>query len=103
MPAVRARSSDLPFTFVDMTDIEKVQATMQENTKILWLETPTNPMLKLIDIPALVRIARENNCLTVVDNTFATPILQCPLELGCDVVVHSASKYINGHSDVIGE
>ncbi len=99
---VRERSSGLQFTFVDMTDIEKVRAAMQENTKMLWLETPTNPMLKLIDIAALVKIARENNCLTVVDNTFATPILQRPLELGCDIVVHSASKYINGHSDVIG-
>jgi len=99
---VRERSSGLQFSFVDMTDLNKVRAAMQENTKMLWLETPTNPMLKLIDIAACVKLAKENNCLTVVDNTFATPILQRPLELGCDIVVHSASKYINGHSDVIG-
>ncbi|MDQ2993972.1 MAG: cystathionine gamma-synthase [Pseudomonadota bacterium] len=99
---VRKRSSGLHCSFVDMTDVAQVRAAIQPNTKMLWLETPTNPMLKLIDIAALVKLARENNCLTVVDNTFATPILQRPLELGCDIVVHSASKYINGHSDVIG-
>ena len=99
---VRERSSGLQFSFVDMTNLDQVRAAIQENTKMLWLETPTNPMLKLIDIAACVKIAKENNCLTVVDNTFATPILQRPLELGCDIVVHSASKYINGHSDIIG-
>lgn len=99
---VRERSSGLNFSFVDMSNEKVVRAAVNEKTKLLWIETPTNPLLKLIDIKAMVRIAKENNCLTVVDNTFATPMLQRPLELGCDIVLHSASKYINGHSDLIG-
>lgn len=99
---VRQRSSGLQFSFVDMSNLDAVTAAINKNTKLLWIETPTNPMLKLVDLAAIVKIAKKNNCLTVVDNTFATPILQRPLEIGCDIVLHSASKYINGHSDVIG-
>ncbi len=99
---VRERSSGLHFSFVDMSDEKAVRAAINEKTKLLWIETPTNPLLKLIDIKAMVKIAKANNFLTVVDNTFATPMLQRPLELGCDIVLHSASKYINGHSDLIG-
>jgi cystathionine beta-lyase/cystathionine gamma-synthase len=99
---VRQRSSGLQFSFVDMSNLDAVTAAINNNTKLLWIETPTNPMLKLVDLAAIVKIAKKNNCLTVVDNTFATPILQRPLEMGCDIVLHSASKYINGHSDVIG-
>ncbi len=99
---VRQRSSALQFSFVDMSDLDAVSAAINSRTKLIWIETPTNPMLKLTDLAAIVKLAKQHNCLTVVDNTFATPILQRPLELGCDIVLHSASKYINGHSDVIG-
>jgi len=100
--AVRQRSSGLQFSFVDMSDLEALSAAITEKTRLLWIETPTNPLLKLVDIKAIVAIAKKHQCLTVVDNTFASPILQRPLELGADLVMHSASKYINGHSDLIG-
>lgn len=91
----------IDFTFVDMTDIEKVKNAITENTKMFWIETPTNPLLKVADIEALTAIARPKGILTIVDNTFASPYLQLPLELGADASLHSATKYLAGHSDVI--
>ncbi len=92
----------LRFDFVDTTDPEQVAAALQPNTRMIWLETPTNPLLKLADIAAISHIAREHGALTVVDNTFASPYGQQPLVLGADVVLHSTTKYIGGHSDVVG-
>ena len=88
-------------TWVDMSDVSSVRAAMTAATRMLWIETPTNPLLRIFDISALSELARDRGVLTVVDNTFATPLLQRPLELGADVVVHSMSKYLNGHSDVV--
>ncbi|MBI4566146.1 MAG: cystathionine gamma-synthase [Planctomycetes bacterium] len=90
------------FTFVDATNLEDVEAAFRPATKLLWLETPSNPLLFVTDIAACGKIARRKGALTVVDNTFATPVLQRPLTLGADIVVHSTTKYINGHSDVLG-
>lgn len=87
---------------VDMTDMEKVKAAFKDSTKLVWLETPTNPTLKLIDIQAISELAHQRNCKVVVDNTFATPYLQNPLKLGADIVHHSTTKYVGGHSDAIG-
>ncbi|MDO8995537.1 MAG: PLP-dependent aspartate aminotransferase family protein [Sediminibacterium sp.] len=87
--------------FVDTSDLEKVAAAITPNTKLIWLETPTNPTLKISDIAAIAKIAKANNCLLCVDNTFATPVLQQPLLLGADIVIHSATKYLGGHSDLI--
>ncbi|WP_295231447.1 PLP-dependent aspartate aminotransferase family protein [Sediminibacterium sp.] len=87
--------------FVDTSDLEKVAAAITPNTKLIWLETPTNPTLKISDISAIAKIAKANNCLLCVDNTFATPVLQQPLLLGADIVIHSATKYLGGHSDLI--
>ncbi len=98
---VKQRSSALAFSFIDFTKIENIEHAIQENTKLLWIETPTNPMLKLADIEQIVALAKRKNLLTVVDNTFATPINQQPLALGADIVMHSATKYISGHSDVV--
>ena len=92
----------LDATFLDMSDPKKVREAVRPNTKLLWLETPSNPMLKVFDIEALAAVAKEKNLLSAVDNTFATPMLQQPLALGADIVVHSTTKYLNGHSDVIG-
>ena len=89
-------------SFVDMTDIDRVRAAIQPNTKMIWIETPTNPMLKIFDIRKIAEIAKEKGLVFVVDNTFATPVLQNPLALGATVVIHSTTKYINGHSDVVG-
>ncbi|MEQ8524805.1 cystathionine gamma-synthase [Gracilimonas sp.] len=91
----------IDFTFVDMTDLEKVREAITPQTKLMWIETPTNPLLRIVDIKALVDIAKPKNILTVVDNTFASPYLQRPLEFGADAVLHSATKYLAGHSDVI--
>jgi cystathionine gamma-lyase len=99
---VRRRSAGLDFTFIDMSDPESIERAVRPNTRMLWVETPSNPMLKLIDLAAVGGIARRLGLLAVVDNTFATPYLQRPLEHGFDVVVHSATKYLNGHSDVVG-
>ena len=88
-------------TFVDMTNLEEVKAAIQDNTKVIYIETPSNPTLKISNISKLVEIAKEHDCLTFLDNTFLTPALQRPLELGVDVVLHSATKFIGGHSDVI--
>jgi cystathionine beta-lyase len=91
----------IKFTFVDMTDIEEVRKVVGPNTKLIWTETPTNPTLKIVDIAALAEIAREVGSLLGVDNTFATPYLQQPLDLGADIVMHSVTKYLGGHSDVV--
>ena len=98
---VRKRSAGLDFSFVDLHDIENLKSAIKPNTKMIWVESPSNPLLKLADLSKIAEIAKANNCLTVSDNTFATPILQRPLDAGFDIVVHSASKYLGGHSDVI--
>ena len=99
---VRKRSANLEFSYVDMTDPHAMAAAIRPNTRMVWLETPTNPLLKLVDIAAVAAISRKHNLLLVVDNTFASPWIQQPLALGADVVLHSATKYLNGHSDLIG-
>ncbi len=91
----------LKFSFVDMNDPNNIIGAITDNTKLIWLETPTNPLLKIADISAITAIAKERNILTAVDNTFATPYNQRPLDLGADLVMHSATKYIGGHSDVV--
>lgn len=95
------KDSGLVFHFVDMTDLDKFQSLINENTKLVWVETPTNPLMKLADIEAIAHITKKHNILFAVDNTFATPYLQRPLDLGADIVMHSATKYLGGHSDVI--
>ena len=99
---VRRRSANLSFTFVDFTNPKNLLGALRPETKMVWVETPTNPLLKLADLELVARLAHEHGALVVADNTFASPILQRPLELGCDVVVHSATKYLNGHSDMVG-
>ena len=99
---VRKRSANLHASFVDMADPARLRAALRPETKMIWVETPSNPLLKLVDLAAVARIAREHDLITVADNTFATPWVQRPLELGFDVVVHSATKYLNGHSDMVG-
>lgn len=95
------KDSGIKFHFVDMNDSAKFQSLINENTKLVWVETPTNPLMKLADIAAIAKITKEKNILFAVDNTFATPYLQRPLDLGADIVMHSATKYLGGHSDVI--
>jgi cystathionine gamma-lyase len=90
------------FSYVDLTHVENFSQAIRPNTKMVWLETPTNPTLKLTDIAAIAKIAKQKNILVVVDNTFMSPIFQRPIELGADIVVHSATKYIGGHSDMVG-
>ena len=99
---VRRRSAGLDFSFVDLTDTAAFEAAIRPETKMVWIETPTNPMLKIVDIEAVSAIARTHGLRVVVDNTFASPILQRPLQLGADIVMHSATKYLNGHSDMVG-
>jgi cystathionine beta-lyase/cystathionine gamma-synthase len=101
---VRTRSAGLQFSFIDLSNLETISfdKIIKKNTKLIWVETPTNPLLKLVDLEKINRIAKKYNLLFVVDNTFASPILQRPLEYGADIVVHSATKYLNGHSDIIG-
>lgn len=99
---VRKRSAGLEISLVDMTNPKTIEDALQKNTKMLWVETPTNPMLKLVDLQQVSAIAKKHHLISVVDNTFATPILQRPIELGFDIVVHSATKYLNGHSDMVG-
>lgn len=99
---VRRRSAGHDFTYVDLTDPENLLAAIKPETKMVWVETPTNPMLKLADLKAIAAICRERGIIAVADNTFASPLVQRPLEHGFDIVVHSATKYLNGHSDVIG-
>jgi len=95
------KDSGIKFHFVDMNDIAKFQSLINENTKLVWVETPTNPLMKLADIAEIAKITKKHNILFAVDNTFATPYLQKPLDLGADIVMHSATKYLGGHSDVI--
>ena len=99
---VRQRSAGLKFTLVDMGDIDAIEAAVRPETKLIWIETPSNPMLKLIDIEAVAALAKRHGILSAADNTFASPIVQRPLELGFDLVMHSATKYLNGHSDMVG-
>ncbi len=99
---VRRRSAGHRFDFVDLTKPENLLAALKPETKLLWVETPTNPLLRLADLRAIAEICRSRNIIAVADNTFASPYVQRPLELGFDVVVHSTTKYLNGHSDVIG-
>ena len=99
---VRRRSAGLEFSFVDLNNLDAVKAALQPNTKMIWCETPTNPLLKLVDIRRLAEFAKANGLLLAVDNTFSSPVLQRPLELGADIVMHATTKYIGGHSDVLG-
>lgn len=99
---VRKRSAGIDFSFVDLTDANQLTKAIRNNTRMVWIETPTNPMLKLIDLEKIAAIASTHQLITVADNTFATPLLQRPIELGFDIVIHSATKYLNGHSDIIG-
>jgi cystathionine gamma-lyase len=99
---VRRRSAGLDISFVDMTDPAAVRAALRPDTRMIWVETPSNPLLKLIDLAAVARIAREANAIAVADNTFASPWGQNPLAHGFDIVAHSTTKYLNGHSDVVG-
>ena len=99
---VRTRSAGLSFSLVDLTDPAKFEAAITPKTKLVWIETPTNPLLKIVDIAAIAAIAKRHGLLVAVDNTFASPALQRPLSLGADVVMHSATKYLNGHSDMVG-
>ena len=99
---VRRRSAALDFTFADLSDTRAVVASIRPRTRMIWIESPSNPMLRLVDIAAVAAIARARGILMVVDNTFATPWIQRPLELGADIVMHSATKFLNGHSDMVG-
>jgi cystathionine gamma-lyase len=99
---VRKRSAGLTFDFLDMTDIANVEKAIKPNTKMIWVETPTNPMLRLADLAAIAKLAKKRGILTASDNTFASPYVQRPLEQGIDIVVHSTTKYLNGHSDIVG-
>ncbi len=99
---VRKRSANLSFSFIDLSDPSSLLSAIRPETRLIWIETPSNPLLKLIDLEAVARIARNHGLLSVADNTFASPWIQRPLDLGFDVVVHSATKYLNGHSDVVG-
>ena len=99
---VRRRSAGLDFSFVDLSDLAAFEAAITPKTRLVWIETPTNPMLKIVDIAAVAQIARKHGLLVVVDNTFASPAVQRPLALGAHLVMHSATKYLNGHSDMVG-
>ena len=99
---VRRRSAGLEFTFSDLSDFSTLDSSIKTNTKMIWVETPTNPLLKIVDLKKIAKFAKENNLISVCDNTFCSPYIQNPLELGFDIVVHSATKYLNGHSDLIG-
>jgi cystathionine gamma-lyase len=99
---VRRRSAGLDFSFVDLNDTAALAAALRSETKMIWAETPTNPMLKLVDLEKIARFARKHGLILVVDNTFCSPLLQRPIEFGADLVLHSATKYLNGHSDIVG-
>jgi cystathionine gamma-lyase len=98
----RSRSAGLKTSFVDCCDLGSVERAIRPDTRMLWLESPTNPLLRIQDLRGAIELARRHNLLTVVDNTFASPYFQRPLEFGCDIVMHSATKYLGGHSDVLG-
>ena len=99
---VRERSAGLEFSYVDMSDASLVADALRDNTRMIWIETPSNPLLKLVDLKAVTGIASDRDILVVCDNTFATPYLQRPLDVCCDIVMHSATKFLNGHSDMVG-
>jgi cystathionine gamma-lyase len=99
---VRKGSSGLSVTYADLSDTDNLETALRPDTKLVWIETPTNPMLKIVDIEAVARLARRRGIMVGCDNTFASPYCQRPLDLGADVVMHSATKYLNGHSDVVG-
>ena len=98
---VKTRTSNLSFSFIDMSDTDNILAAIKPNTRMIWLETPSNPMLKIADLQKIATLAKKHALIGVVDNTFATPWIQRPIELGFDIVLHSATKYLNGHSDVV--
>ncbi|TPK96746.1 MULTISPECIES: cystathionine gamma-synthase [unclassified Mesorhizobium] len=102
MERVRKRSAGLEVSFADFTDLAAVEAAIRPETKLLWVETPTNPLLRIVDLEAIAALGRRKGLLTVADNTFCSPYIQRPLELGIDIVVHSTTKYLNGHSDMVG-
>jgi cystathionine gamma-lyase len=99
---VKSRSAGLQFSYVDMSDLAALEAAIRPNTKMIWVETPTNPMLRLVDLEAVAQLAKRRGLIAVADNTFASPYIQRPLELGFSIVTHSTTKYLNGHSDMIG-
>jgi cystathionine gamma-lyase len=99
---VRRRSAGLEFSFLDLSDVARLEPALRPDTRMVWVETPSNPLLKLVDLGAVAEIARRRGLMSVCDNTFASPWIQRPLDHGFDVVMHSTTKYINGHSDVIG-
>jgi cystathionine beta-lyase/cystathionine gamma-synthase len=99
---VRQRSSGLEISYVDLTDHQALEASIRPNTRLIWIETPTNPLLKIVDLEKVAALARPRGILTVADSTFASPYVQRPLEHGFDIVVHSTTKYLNGHSDMVG-
>jgi cystathionine gamma-lyase len=99
---VKKQSAGIEATYVDLTNVKGLEAAIRPNTKMIWIETPTNPLLKLIDLRAVADIARKRKILTVADNTFASPYIQRPIEFGFDIVMHSTTKYLNGHSDMVG-
>lgn len=99
---VRRRSAGLDFSWIDLNDVAAFEAAIRPETKMVWIETPTNPLLKLVDLAQISAIARKRGLIVVVDNTFSSPILQRPIEHGADLVMHSATKYLNGHSDMVG-
>jgi cystathionine gamma-lyase len=99
---VRNRTANLEFSLVDLTDPNNFEKAIQSNTKMVWIESPTNPLLRLVDLAAIAKIAKAHGIIAVCDNTFATPYLQTPLDYGFDIVMHSATKYLNGHSDMVG-
>ena len=99
---IRKRTAGLEVSFLDLTQTSAFEAAIRPNTRMVWMESPTNPMLNLIDVAAVAQLARKRGILSVCDNTFATPYIQQPLDLGVDIVMHSATKYLNGHSDVLG-
>lgn len=99
---VRERSAGVRFSYADLSDLDAAAAAIRDDTAMVWIESPTNPLLKLVDLKAIAKLAKKSGAIVVVDNTFATPYLQRPLELGADIVMHSATKFINGHSDMVG-
>ncbi|MES3028897.1 MAG: cystathionine gamma-synthase [Pseudomonadota bacterium] len=99
---VRKRSAGLEFSFVDMADLAAIEAAIRPNTKLIWVETPTNPLLRLADLAEIAALAKQHGLIAAADNTFASPYCQRPLEFGFDLVMHSTTKYISGHSDIVG-
>ncbi|HWT14151.1 MAG TPA: cystathionine gamma-synthase [Patescibacteria group bacterium] len=99
---VRRRSAGLDFSYVDLNDVAALKAALRPNTRMIWAETPTNPLLKLVDLAKVAAFAKKHGLIFAVDNTFSSPMLQRPIEFGADLVMHSATKYLNGHSDIVG-